>query len=274
MPVRWIFCRGVAIVLAAFFIAVSLCGEYVVWRLAHWARETADDVFGGVKKATGLVQSGAGRVAGLAEACLTELRNLPENVRASEPRSADLEPVLMALRERVETRLEPRIAQAEEALALARNALQTVETTMELLRTLHIVQRPSPELAQLDALRARLQELSGQAAQTREALKAFAGARVGDLRSEAIASLSAQIERLNTGLTSILDQARNAQIRLSRFQESVDSNLARTHFVIGLAALCLTLLLAWNVYAQVIVLRHHLAPSRAQSTGTPSPTAT
>jgi len=249
--------HGVALLVAVLFIAVSLGGGYAVWRAARWAGEAAGKVSGGLRTATGAVQRGAERVATLVDTCQSEVQRATETVAAVEGRSATIGPVLTELSERLETRLEPRMAEAQEALTVARDALLTVEATMELLRSLQIVEDGTPEAERFDAMLKRLQELPPQVMQMRETLRVLAATQAGELRAEILSKLSGQMERLNAGLMKVRDEARDLQVRLSRFQDRVDLHFAHTLFFIRFAALLLMLLLAWNVYAQVVVIRHH-----------------
>ena len=159
--------RVAAIVLAVFFIVLSLFGIFGAWLVDRKATDVALKVFGVIETGVGVVNAGVGRVDDLIAKSRTEVRQASETITAAGAQAQANSPVLNALTERLDTNLAPRIAQMQQVLAPVRDAVGSVANAVSLVNSLPMMTDRAPRLAALDDAFNRLEELSADATQLR-----------------------------------------------------------------------------------------------------------
>ena len=123
MPILEKTARVAAIVLAALFIALSLCGIVGAWWINREAIDVALKGFGVIETGVRVVDAGVGRVDDLITKSRTEVRQAAETIDAVGEKAQANSPVLKALNGRLETTLAPRVAQMQQMLGPVRDAL-------------------------------------------------------------------------------------------------------------------------------------------------------
>jgi hypothetical protein len=249
--------RSIATVVAALFIALSLLGVAGVWWIDRRATEVALKGFGLVETAVGVVDAGVARVDGLITTSRTEVRQASETITAVGARAEANRPVLNALSERLETSLAPRIGQMQQALAPVRDAVGTIANVVSLANSLPMVAERAPRLAALDDAFNRLEELSADSTQLRSTLRALAGAQVNHVTSETVAALAGLTQRIDTRLGEVQAGVQGFRGDIAALQLRLDARKSRLLFLFNLLALLMTLMLAWIIYSQIVVIRHH-----------------
>ena len=254
-----------AIALAGLFVAVSLGGIFGAWFVNRKAAEIVLKGFGVIEIGIGVVDAGVGRVDNLITTSRTEVRQAAETIASVGGQAVANSPVLTALNERLETSLAPRIAQMQQALAPVRDALGKVSNAVSMVSALPGMAERAPRLAALDEALNRLEEMSADATQLRSTLRALAGAQNNGVAPETIATLNKLTERIDTRLGEVQANVQAVRAEVKALQERVDKRKSRLLFVFNLLALLLTLMLAWIVYTQVVVIRHHWGKLRVVS---------
>ena len=274
--------RFAAIVLAVLFIGLSLFGIFGAWFVDRRTTDVALKVFGLIETGVGVVDAGVGRVDDLIATSRTEVRQAAETITAVSAHTQADSPVLNALNERLETSLAPRIAQMQQALAPVRDAVGTVGNAVSLLNSLPMMADRAPRLAALDETFNRLEGLSVDTTQLRSTLRALVVAQKSDVTPETFATLKRLTQRIDTRLGEVQANVQAVQADVAALQVRLDKRKSRLLFVFNLLALLSTLILAWIVYSQVVVVQHHWARlrrpvarpltngSRVSSTATPS----
>ncbi len=269
MPILEKTIRLAAIALATLFIGLSLCGIFGAWFIDRWATDAALKGFGLIETGVGVVDAGVGRVDDLIGTSRTEVRQASETITTVGAQAQANSPVLNALNERLETSLTPRIAQMQQLLAPVRDAVGNVGNAVSLLNSLPIMADRAPRLAALDEAFNRLEELSADATQLRATLRALVEQK-GNVAAETVAALKGITERIDTRLGEVQANVQGVQADIAALQVRLDKRKSRLLFIFNSLALLSTLMLAWIVYTQVVVIRHHWARVR-RPTAKPGP---
>jgi hypothetical protein len=254
--------RFAAIALAMVFIGVSLFGIFGAWFISRKATDVALKGFGVIEIGVGVVDAGVGRVDDLIAASRTEVRQAAETITSVGAEAQANSPVLNALNERLETSLAPRIARMRESLAPVRDAVGNVSNAISLLSSLPMMAERTPRLAALDETFNRLEEMSADAAQLRSTLRAVVVEQKSNITPETIAALKELAQRIDTRLGEVQTNVQSVRGDVDALQVRLDKRRSRLLFVLNSVAMLSTLMLAWIVYTQVIVIQHHWARVR------------
>ena len=249
--------RSAAITVAVLFIGLGLFGIFGVWWVDYRATEIARKGFDLVKTAVGVVDAGVARVDNLIATSQTEVRQASETITAVGARAEANSPVLNALSERLETSLTPRIAQMQQVLTPVRDAVGRIGNAVSLLNSLPMMAEHAPRLAALDETFNRLEGLSADSTQLRGTLRALAVAQKNDVSADTIATLSGLTQRIDTRLGEAQASVQGVQADCAALQVRLDTRKSRLLFFFNLLALLATLMLAWILYSQIIVIRHY-----------------
>jgi hypothetical protein len=262
MPVIEKTIRFGAIALAVLFIGLSLLGIFGAWFVDGKATDVALKGFGLIEVGIGVVDAGVNRVDDLIATSRTEVRQASETITAAGAQAQANSPVLNALNERLETSLAPRIAQMQQVLAPVRDAMGTVGNAVSLLNSLPMMADRAPRLAALDETFNRLEGLSADATQLRGTLRALVVEQKSDIAPETVAALKKLTQRIDTRLGEAQANVQAVRADVAALKDRVDKRKSRLLFVFNLVALLSTLMLAWILYTQVVVIQHHWARVR------------
>jgi hypothetical protein len=246
-----------AIALAVLFIGVSVAGIFGAWFVNRKASDVALKGFGVVEVGVGVVDAGVGRVDELITTSRTEVRQAAETISTVGAQALSNSPVLNALNERLETSLAPRIAQMRQTLAPVRDAVGKVSDAVSLVSSLPMMAEHAPRLAALDETLDRLEEMSADATQLRSTLRALVVEQKSEVTPETIAALKGLTQRIDTRLGEVQAKVQSVRADVDALQVRLDKRKSRLLFVFNLLALLSTLMLAWVVYTQIVVIQHH-----------------
>jgi hypothetical protein len=194
---------------------------------------------------------------GLISTSRTEVQQASETITAVGAGAAANSPVLQALSERLETSLAPRIGQMQQALAPVRDAVRTIGNAVSLANSLPMVADRAPRLAALDETFDQLELLSADSTQLRGTLRALAAAPKSQVTAETVAVLTGLTQRIDARLGEVQAGVQGVHADIAAWQLQLDARKSRLLFVFNLLALLMTLLLAWVLYSQVVVIRHY-----------------
>jgi phage shock protein A len=262
--------RVAAIGLAVLFIGLCLFGIFGAWFVDRKTTDVALKVFGVIETGVGVVNAGVGRVDDLIATSRTEVQQASETIAAAGAQAQANSPVLNALNERLETSLAPRIAQMQQVLAPVRDAVGTVANAVSVVNSLPMMKDRAPRLAALDDAFNRLQELSADATQLRGTLRALVAGQNRDITAETVATLNRLTQRIDTRLGEVQANVDGVQADIAALQARLDTRKSRLLFLFNLLALLCTLMLAWILYTQGVVIQHHWARMR-RPRGKPAP---
>jgi hypothetical protein len=262
MPILEKILRFAAIALAILFIGLSLVGVFGAWFVDRKATDVALKVFGLIGTGVRVVDVGVRRVDDLIATSRAEVRQASETITAVGGQAQANSPVLNALNERLETSLAPRIAQMQQVLAPVRDAIGTVSNAVSLLNSVPMIADRAPRLAALDDAFNRLEELSADATQLRGTLRTLVAGQNNDVTAQTVAALNGLARRIDNRLGEVQANVDKVQAEIAALQDRLDRRQSRLLFVFNLLALLSTLMLAWIVYTQIVVIQHHWARMR------------
>ena len=262
MPIIEKTIRFAAIALAVLFIGLSLLGIFGAWFVDRKATDVALKGFGLIEVGIGVVDAGVGRVDDLITTSRTEVRQASETITAAGAQAQANSPVLSALNERLETSLAPRIAQMQQVLAPVRDAVGNVANAVSLLNSLPMMADRAPRLAALDEAFNRLEELSADTTQLRGTLRTLVVEQKSDIAPGTVAALKGLTQRIDTRLGDVQANVQVVRADVAALKDRLTKRQSRLLFVFNLLALLSTLMLAWILYTQVVVIRHHWARVR------------
>jgi hypothetical protein len=145
----------------------------------------------------------------------------------------------------------------QQVLAPVRDAVGTVGNAVSLLNSLPKMAERAPRLAALDETFNWLEELSADATQLRGTLRALLATQNGDVTAETVATLNGLTQRIDTRLGEVRANVQGVKADIAALQIRLDKRKSRLLFVLNLLALLSTLMLAWIVYTQIVVIQHH-----------------
>jgi len=128
---------------------------------------------------------------------------------------------------------------------------------VSLLNALPMMADRAPQLAALDEAFNRFEELSADSTQLRATLRALAVAQKNDVSAETITVLIGLTQRIDNRLGEAQAGAQRVRADCAALQSRLDTRKSRLLFTFNLLALLATLMLAWILYSQVVVIRHY-----------------
>ena len=262
MPIIEKTIRIAAIALAVLFIGLSLLGIFGAWFVDRKATDVALKGFGLIEIGIGVVDAGVSRADDLIAASRTEVRQASDTITAAGAQAEANGPVLNALNERLETSLAPRIAQMQQVLAPVRDAVGNVANAVSLLNSMPMMADRAPRLAALDETFNRLEELSADATQLRGTLRALVVEQKSDIAPDTVAALKGLTQRIDTRLGEVQANVQAVRADVAALKVRLDKRKSRLLFVFNSVALLSTLMLAWILYTQVVVIQHHWTRAR------------
>jgi hypothetical protein len=254
--------RFSVIALAVLFIGVSVAGIFGAWFVSREASDVALKGFGVIEIGVGVVDAGVGRVDDMITTSRTEVRQAAETISTVGAQAVSNSPVLNALNERLETSLAPRIAQMRQTLAPVRDAVGKVSDAVSLVSSLPMMAEHAPRLAALDETFDRLEEMSADATQLRSTLRALVVEQKSEVTPETIAALKGLTQRIDNRLGDVQAKVQSVRADVDALQVRLEKRKSRLLFVFNLLALFSTLMLAWVIYTQIVVIQHHWARVR------------
>jgi hypothetical protein len=115
----------------------------------------------------------------------------------------------------------------------------------------------APRLIALDETFKRIEELNADSTQLRSTLRALALAQKGELTAETVATISSLTQRIDTRLGEIQTRVQSVQAEIDALQLRIAARKSRALFVLHALATLATLMLAWLLFSQLIVIRHY-----------------
>jgi hypothetical protein len=256
MPTLEKIIRVGAIVVAVLFIGLSLVGIFGAWFVDRKASDVALKGFGLIETGVQVVDAGVGRVNELVATSRTEVRQASETIAAVGPEARANSAVINALNERLETSLAPRIEQMQKVLAPVREALGNVANAVSFLNSLPMMADRAPRLAALDDAFNRLEELSADGKQLRGTLRELVAGQNTDVSAKTVAALNGLTQRIDTRLGKVQTDIQGTRDDLAALQLRLNTRKSRLLLAFNLVALLSTVMLAWIVYTQVVVVQH------------------
>lgn len=248
--------RSAARGVAALFIGLSLFAVAGVWWVDGGTTKMVRQAFALADRACGVVEAGVARTEELIATSRQEVRQAAESITAIGARAEANRPVLRGLSERLETSLAPHIGQLQQALTPVREALGRIGDVVSLLSSWPMMAEQAPRLAALDEVLSRLEGLAADTTQWRATLRALAEARQNEASAETITTLTGLAQRIDARLEVVQASVRGVRGDCAALRLRMDRRQSRLLLAFDASASVATLMLAWVVYSQIIVIRY------------------
>jgi gas vesicle protein len=254
--------RLLVLIVAVLVILLSLSGIVGAWWVNSVASNVTLKVFSVVQSGVEVVNTAVGRVDTLIQTARTEVQQAGETVTTIAGNLQENHPVLTALSDRLETRLGPAVDNIQEAIAPVHDALTTVSSAVSFANSIPFIQERAPRLEQLDQTFTRLGSLAADVQQLRSTLRAAVVAGADKLTQTTATALTDLTSRIDAGLADIQSSVQTLQSDITALQARLQERQSQLLLIYNLSALAATLLFAWVIYSQVVVVRHHWSRSR------------
>jgi len=215
------------IALGVLFICVSVVGIFGAWFVSRKASDVALKGFGVIEIGVGVVDAGVGRVDDLIATSRTEVRQAAETISTVGAQAVSNSPVLK------------------------------VDNAVSFMSSFPMLAERAPRLATLDESFDRFEALSADATQLRSTLRELANARTTDIAPQTVATLNGLAERIDNRLGQVHAKVQSVRADVDALKVRIEKKKSRLLFVFDLIALLMTLMLAWVIYTQIVVIQHH-----------------
>ncbi|MEZ0253965.1 MAG: hypothetical protein ACAI37_01740 [Chthoniobacter sp.] len=249
--------RSAAFVVAFLFLGLSLLGIFGVWMVDRKASEIALKGFGFVETAIGVADAGLARVNDLLVTSREEVAQASETINAVGARPEANRPVLNGLNERLGTSLAPHLGQMKQMLGPVRDAVGMIRNAVSLANSFPAMTDRAPRIAALDEAFNRLEGLTADTTQLRSTLRELALAQTSELSPETMTMLNGLTQRIDARLGEVQASVHEVQADSTALRSRLELRKSRLLFFFNLLALLSVLMLAWIIYSQIIVIRHH-----------------
>ena len=264
--------RYLVLIVALLVIALSAAGIVGAWWINGVASDVTLKVFSAVQAGVEVVDTAVGRVDSLIQTARSEVQLAGEMVTTVASNLQENRPVLTALSERLETRLGPAVDTIQEAIAPVHDALVTIGTAVSFANSIPFIQERAPRLEQLEQTFIQLGALAADVQQLRTTLRTAVTSEVDQLTQAVATALTDLASRVDGRLADIQSRVQALQSEITALQARLQERQSRLLLIYDLIAMAATLLFAWVIYSQVVVVRYHW--SRPGSTVPAAATAT
>jgi hypothetical protein len=140
-----------------------------------------------------------------------------------------------------------------------RDAVGNVANAVTLVSSLPGMADRAPRLVALDESFDRLEALSADSAQLRSTLGALVSSQTAGVAPETVTAINRLTERIDSRLGQVQIQVQGVRSDIDALQVRLEKRKSSLLLFFNLVAVLSTFMLAWVIYTQVIVLRHHWA---------------
>lgn len=243
-----------AIILSGLVILLCAAGAIGIWATSGVVIEAGTKLITAAEKAATAAQIGLQSID-------NELSNLEEDTQSIEEAAAQLSQnisdkglILVLLPPDKEEKLTNAIGSIKNALATVEQVVSSLIDTLVFIDSIPFVEVPIPEPDTLESLSAKVEKLNASidkvTAQMQEARNNAAGA--AQKVSDAVGEINNDIETARTEVDVRSEQVAATQATLSGIKDSLA-------FWVYLAAFLVTLIFAWIIYTQVLIIQFSLA---------------
>ena len=247
-----------AVIVSAIVLVLSVGGIVGAWVGRGVVIDAADGVLDGVHKLAGVGREGVNLVDGHADDLRAAVDEVGTAVDQISQNVADKGVVLTLLPPEKEQKIENVADRIGEAATTIRSIVDSVVNLIEAVEKIPFVSFPKPDAEKIDALQSDIAEIQAGAEQLASDIQAF---REGTAE---------KIDAVSEGIGDVHDRIAGIQDQLDAIDQNLDGWQTRTVELKSqirtwtlIAALVVTLILLWVIYAMVILIRTDWSDLRA-----------
>ncbi len=256
------FGRSLVIGIAGLFILLSVGGIVGAWYVNREAVHVTLSVFSVVESGVSVADSGVGQALSRVRDARSEIALTEQDIAIISQNLKENHPGLVALSERLDTRLAPTAGKLQSSLEPVQERLAGVDAVLRVANSLPYFQEKAPGLQTLQDALQNLAGLGADLRQLRTTIQAAAEGKADALTDETAALLLNIAQRADERLVRIQSSLEALQNQINDLQARLVLKKARILFLLNLFAALISLLFLWIIYSQVVVIQVQLKKIR------------
>ena len=242
-----------AIILSGLVIILCATGVVGIWAASGKIIDTGTKLISGAEKVANATQIGLKSID-------RELSSLEEDTATIQKATAQLSQniadkglILVLLPPAREEKLTNSIDSIKDALTTAEQMVSSLIDTLTFIDSMPFVDLPKPEPDSLQAMAAKVGELNASIDNTKALIQQARDNSAGASQkvSDSAEVINTKIKETRTEVQSRSEQVAGIQDSLASFKESLPTS-------VYIGALIITLILAWVIYTQVLIIQFAL----------------
>ena len=247
--------RSLLIAIAVLFILFSISGIAGTWYVNRVLVNVTNQVFTVVESGVSVANSGVTAALNKVKEARSELAQTEQDINTLGTNLKENHPALVALSERLDTRLAPTVDKIQSVLEPVQEGLAGMDAVLTVANSLPYFQEKAPGLQELQDSLQNLTSLQADVQQLRTTLRAAAEGKADALTDETTALLLQLVQRADDRLARTQDNLQTLLDKIAELQNRIAKKRTEILFMLNMAALLLTLLYLWIIYSQVVVIR-------------------
>ncbi|HEY54421.1 MAG TPA: hypothetical protein G4N94_13305, partial [Caldilineae bacterium] len=248
--------RALLVLIAIFVILLSVAGIGGAWYANRVITDVTLQVFSVVQTGVTIAETGVNQVNGLVKDSRTEVQQAEDTIKGISDNLQENSPALVALNNRLETRLAPAVGKIDAAIAPVRDGLVAISSIVEFANSIPYVQEQAPNLGKVEEVLQNVNQLGADVRQLNDTLAASVVEGKNELTEELAGVLTDLTTRIDTRLGEVQSGVEEVLAEINALQEDVQAYQSRLLLIYNLSTLALTLLFLWLIYSQVVVIQH------------------
>ncbi len=246
--------RVILILIAIFVILLSVAGIGGTWYVNRIVTDVTLQVFSVVETGVAIAETGVNQVNTLVIDSRTEVQNAEKTIGDVSVHLQENSPVLVALNNRLETRLAPTVNKIDAAIAPIRDGLVATTNIVQFANTIPFVQEKAPNLGKVEDVLTNVNQTGADIRQLNDTLAAAVVGQKNELTQELAGVLTDLTTRIDTRLAEVQSEVEALLAEINAFQDKVQAYKSRLLLIYNLAAIGSTLLFIWLIYSQICVI--------------------
>ena len=247
--------RVLLVIIAILVILLSVAGIGGAWYVNRVITDVTLQVFSVVQTGVTIAETGVNQVNGLVKDSRTEVQQAEDTIKDISDHLQENSPALVALNNRLETRLAPTVGKIDAAIAPVRDGLVAISSIVEFANSIPYVQEQAPNLGKVEEVLQNVNQLGADVRQLNDTLAASVVEGKNQLTEELAGVLTGLTTRIDSRLGEVQSGVEEVLAEINALQEDVLAYRSRLLLIYNLSALALTLLFIWLIYSQVVVIQ-------------------
>ncbi len=263
--------RSLLIAIAVLFILFSISGIGSTWYANRVLTDMTLKIFAVVESGVSLADNGIGLALDKVQQSRSEIALTQQDIETLGTNLKANHPGLVALSERLDTRLAPTVESLRTVLAPVKDALVTIHSVLAVANEVPFMQEQAPGLEDAQEAIENVLDMEADVQQLRTTLRAAAEGKADVLTDQTTEILLQLAERIDTRLAQTQSNLESIQMQIEALQQEIAARKAQLLFLFNLTAVLMTLAFLWLIYSQIVVIRVQIEkwPRRAQPASPP-----
>ena len=235
--------RALLIAMAVLFIVISVVGIVETWYVNRVLVNITNQVFSIVESGVSVADSGVSSALTKVKDARSELAQTEQDINTLGTNLKENHPALVALSERLDTRLVPTVDKIQSVLEPVQEGLAGVDAVLAVANGIPFIQEKAPGLKEVQDSLENLSGLQADVQQLRTTLRAAAEGKADALTEETTTLLIQLVQRADDRLARTQDNLQKVLDRITDLENRIARKNAEILFILNMTALVISLLL-------------------------------